>query len=138
MEGHISENNSEQYVLSKNEKHIFIKLWIYTHDRKKKMHVSALVDSGATHSVISKKIAETLNLIPIRKETAYTASGELTGMVAELPIQFESSMYIDSVFALISEYENSLILGMDFLKGLDRVEFYKDGENHIFEFYYHH
>ena len=57
--------------------HVWVKAKIYSMDKSRSVEVDALVDTGATLSVVPRKIAEELGIEVIRKDEVETGTGTI-------------------------------------------------------------
>lgn len=96
--------------------HVWVRARIGDEDRIKLIDVDALVDTGATLTVIPRKIALNLNLKPTGKSIVETGTGRMELERSRIWIELEGRGEV--VPALISDVIDKVLIGVTALEVL--------------------
>ena len=93
------------------------------------VEISALWDTGATHSVISTKAAILLNLVPVKKTSIIHAGGRSFVSVYDVDVLLPNNHLIQYVSVSETElFDLDLLIGMDIISRGDFSITNKDGK----------
>jgi len=96
--------------------HIWVKVKLGDPEKRKVVEVEALVDTGATLTVIPRKLAEQLSLKITGKTVAETCAGKLVLDRTRIWIEIEGKE--ETVPALISDIIDKVLIGVTTLEVL--------------------
>ncbi|MDI6826513.1 MAG: aspartyl protease family protein [Candidatus Aenigmarchaeota archaeon] len=94
--------------------HSWVEVEIYDLERKKSKKVNALVDTGASLTVLPKKLADELEIKPIKEERVATGAGEIKVERGRAWIKLKDKEDVFPVW--ISDFVDKVLLGVVILE----------------------